>query len=249
MLATIVFAIKLWRLYRLRTIGSMRYFPDHTRILIPKSHIAFSFFTSIFLGESINSKEIESIVKHELVHIRQRHTLDLLFFEGMRILSWFNPLVYMYQNRLTELHEYIADAQVPKQDRQSHCEMLLSQSFEVQNISFINPFYKSSLIKKRIVMLQKSKSKKIWQLKYLLLVPIVLGMLVYSSCESESNSKEDTNSTSLKSMKVPFNEIDVVPIFPGCENVDDQRACFNEKIQMHIGKNFSYPRGSYKTGS
>ncbi|RRQ49519.1 M56 family peptidase [Maribacter algicola] len=240
-MATIAFVVKLWRLRTLKLTGTVQCYRDHRRILIPHSYAAFSFLKSIFLGENFSRKETESIVAHELVHIRQWHTLDLLFFEGMRILCWFNPLVYVYQNRLTELHEFIADAQVPKQDRQLHCEMLLSQAFEVQNISFINPFFKSSLIKKRIVMLQKSKSKKIWQLKYLVLVPLVLGMLFYTSCESEPNSKENLEATSLKNNMVTFAEIDEVPIFPGCEDASDKRACFNEKIQLHISKNFRYP--------
>ncbi|MDC6403716.1 MULTISPECIES: M56 family metallopeptidase [Maribacter] len=240
-MVAIAFVVKLWRLRNLKLTGTVQCYRDHRRILIPHSYAAFSFLKSIFLGEYFSPKETESIVAHELVHIRQWHTLDLLFFEVLRIVFWFNPLVYVYQNRLTELHEFIADAQVPKQERQNHCEMLLSQAFEVQNISFINPFFQSSLIKKRIVMLQKKRSKKIWQLKYLVLVPLVLGKLFYTSCESEANSKENLEATTLKSNMVTFSELDAVPIFPGCENSGDKRACFNQKIMEHISKNFNYP--------
>lgn len=248
LLAATWFAIKLARLYKLRSQGKISYFKDFTQILIPKSHIAFSFFRSIFLGEKIVGREYDSVVSHELVHIRQWHTLDLLFFEIMRIVSWFNPLVYVYQQRITELHEFIADAHVPKKEKSTHYELLLSQIFEVQHISFVNPFFKSSLIKKRIVMLQKSKSKKIWQLKYLVLVPLVLGMLFYTSCESESDSKDDFTSTVLKGKVVPYSTIELVPIFPGCEDAENKRACFNEKIQLHISKNFNYPKEALKQG-
>ncbi|MDC6387484.1 M56 family metallopeptidase [Maribacter sp. PR1] len=248
LLAAIWFGFKLWRLYKLRSVGRVSYFKDFTQILVPKSHIAFSFFKSIFLGEKIVGREYDSVVSHELVHIRQWHTLDLLFFEVMRIVSWFNPLVYVYQQRITELHEFIADAHVSKSERSTHYEMLLSQMFEVQHISFVNPFFKSSLIKKRIVMLQKSKSKRVRQLKYLVLVPLVLGMLFYTSCESEPDSKENLNSTSLKGKTVPYSTIEQVPIFPGCENAEDKRACFNEKIQLHISKNFNYPKEALKQG-
>jgi beta-lactamase regulating signal transducer with metallopeptidase domain len=78
----------------------------------------------------------------------------------MRIVAWFNPLVYVYQNRISEVHEYIADAEVAKTHKKEQYQLLLTQVFKTQYISFINPFFKSSLIKKRIVMLQKSKSKK-----------------------------------------------------------------------------------------
>ena len=97
-------------------------------------------------------------------------------------------------------------------------------------------------------MLQKSRSKRVWQLKYLVLVPLVLGMLFYTSCESESDSKENLNSTGLKSKTVPYGTIEEVPIFPGCEDAEDKRSCFNQKIQSHISKNFNYPKEALEQG-
>jgi len=187
LLAALYFCYKLYRLQQLHQHGTRERFPDFTRIVVKNSELAFSFFRSIFLGDKVLSREHESIIQHELVHIKQKHSLDLVFFELMRIVGWFNPLVYVYQNRISELHEFIADAHVPKTERKSHYDLLLSQVFQTQNISFVNQFYKKSLIKKRIVMLQKAKSKKIFQLKYLMLVPLVFGMLFYSSCELVSS--------------------------------------------------------------
>ena len=91
----------------------------------------------------------------------------------------------MYQNRLATLHEFIADANALKyQDKEQYYQNLLVQVFETKNISFINTFFNQSLIKKRIVMLSKSKSKQIHLFKYALLIPMVLGMLVYTSTEA-----------------------------------------------------------------
>ena len=184
-LATILFFIKIVQLYRLRRKGEVTYFEDFTRVLVSKSNTAFSFFKTIFLGDEIVEKERQSIVEHELVHIKQKHSWDLLLFELFRIVNWFNPLVYVYQSRISELHEFIADAQVAKTRKKEQYQLLLSQVFQTENISFINHFFKSSLIKKRIVMLQKSKSKKIWGAKYLLLVPMVLCILFYTSSKGQ----------------------------------------------------------------
>ncbi len=184
-LATLFFGYKLLQIYRLRKQGEVHFFQDFTRVVIKNSNMAFSFFKSIFLGDQVLEQEHESIIQHELVHIRQRHSLDLIFFEAMRIIGWFNPLVYVYQNRISELHEFIADAKVAKTHKKEQYQLLLSQVFKTQHISFINQFFKSSLIKKRIVMLTKAKSKKIWRLKYLLLLPLVLGMLCFSSLEGK----------------------------------------------------------------
>ncbi|MEE9364173.1 MAG: M56 family metallopeptidase [Cellulophaga sp.] len=184
-IAAVLFALKLLQIQKLKKSGEVRYFSNFTRVIVKQSNLAFSFFKTIFLGDEVVKKEHESIIKHELVHIEQKHSWDLLFFEFLRIIFWFNPLVYVYQKRTSELHEFIADATVAKTHKKEQYQMLLSQVFQTEEISFVNHFFKSSLIKKRIVMLQKTKSKKVWQLKYLLLVPIVIGMLVYTSSEAK----------------------------------------------------------------
>lgn len=159
-------------------------------VRILKSTLAFSFFNYVFLGENIKETERKQIIKHELVHVKQKHTWDLLFFEILRMVFWFNPLVYMFQNRMADLHEFIADSQAVKHNKKQYYENLLAQIFDTNQVSFINPFFKQSLIKKRIIMLQKTKSKQVQLIKYALLIPMVLGMLVYSSCSEEATQPE-----------------------------------------------------------
>ena len=250
-LAFLFFLLKLRQVYLLKKRGKQVQFPNFTQVIITNSSIAFSFFKSIFIGDKVLKMKHDTIIEHELVHIKQGHTWDLLFFELMRIIAWFNPLVYVYQNRVSELHEFIADAHVAKEDKSEQYQQLLSQVFQTEHISFINQFFTKSLIKKRIVMLQKSKSKKVWQLKYLLLIPMVLGMLFYTSCEVESKNedRESINETSLKSgIEIHFSNVEQVPVFPGCENTADKKACFNEMMQQHISKNFSYPEQAFEAG-
>jgi len=303
-LAAIWFVYKLIQIKRLRKKGSIKRYQDFTKVTVPKSTAAFSFFRNIFLGEDIKKDKEPNILAHELVHVKQWHSLDLLFFELARIVFWFNPLVYIYQNRVAELHEFIADEKAVKYNKAAHFEMLLSEAFNTQHISFVNQFFNKSLIKKRIVMLQKKKSKAVWQLKYVLLLPLILGMLVYTSCQT--NSSEDTmnsNELSLEErlvklnseiegkdsltenernqivkmaqtmvdrmndsakevngwtvktglnisddVQVPFANIEEAPIFPGCEDANDKKACFQEKIQAHIRKNFHYPEAAEEQG-
>jgi TonB family protein len=279
-MAALLFGYKLFQIYGLRTKGEVRYFPRFTRVVLERSNIAFSFFRTIFLGDEVLKKEHESIIEHELVHIEQGHSWDLLLFELARVAMWFNPLVYVYQARISELHEFIADAKVAKTHKREQYEILLSQIFDTQHISFINPFFKSSLIKKRIVMLQKTESKKIWQLKYLFLIPVVVGLLFYTSCEiyrtgtatveeegsqdikgsemsqkvmpdkaAEEEIQDIRASTTLDdALMLPFATVEEVPIFPGCADAVDKRACFNEKMQEHIVKNFRYPKEAQEKG-
>src|SRR5690606_15388492 len=181
-LAALLFAFKIAKVILMLIKNPKRKFGNLLIINLLNSNAAFSFFHYIFLGERLNEKDKDAILKHEMVHAKEKHTFDLLFFEVLRILFWFNPLVYMYQNRIMTLHEFIADQQAVKhQDKTQYYQNLLSQVFQTQNMSFINPFFKQSLIKKRIVMLQKSKSKQVKLFKYGLLIPIIFGMLVYTS--------------------------------------------------------------------
>ena len=139
--------------------------------------------------------------------------MDLIFFEILRIINWFNPLIYSYQKRITVLQEYIVDAQIiAKEDQSVYYQSLLSEVFQTDTISFINTFFNHSLIKKRITMLQKTKSKKIVQLKYLLLIPVVTMMLVYTSCTQEAaaqqhDQKQTSNSEIIKKIEELKDEI------------------------------------------
>jgi hypothetical protein len=88
------------------------------------------------------------------------------------------------------VHEYIADAVATKASpKENYINQLLSNFFQVENIAFVNQFYKQSLIKKRIIMMKKKQSKKTNQLKYLILIPMLASMLFYISC-SEDSSEE-----------------------------------------------------------
>jgi len=160
-------------------------------IEVPNSKIACTFYKTVFLGDKLSEAEKQQILSHELVHVKQKHSLDLVFFEALKIIFWFNPLVYIYQNRIAALHEFIADANVVKTiTKCSYYEQLLNTAFNTQNISFINQFFNHSLIKKRIIMLQKSRSKTIAKFKYLLVLPLLFMMLTYVSCSENREGIE-----------------------------------------------------------
>ena len=193
-LSMLFFLYKLYKIYRLKRTGEISKTGRITLIKLPNTDVAFTFFKTIFLGTDLSETQQKHIVMHEQVHANQHHSIDLLYFEVLRILFWFNPLVYVYQKRMVSLQEFIADAEVAKQqNKKDYYQSLLSQVFQTEKISFINTFFNHSLIKNRIVMLQKSKSKNIFKLKYLLLIPIVGGMLLYSSCTQNASAQDADN--------------------------------------------------------
>jgi len=190
---TVVLLFKLFRIWRFKLTSSSVQRQGYSIITLKNSEDAFSFLKSIFLGDQIESTQKESILKHEKVHVEERHTIDLLWFEILRIVFWFNPLVYIYQKRITEVHEFIADKSASKY-QQNYYENLLAKTFNIAQFSLVNQFYSSSLIKKRIIMLTKEKSNKTKLVKYVTIIPIVLSMLVYVSC---TDALEVENSTEM----------------------------------------------------
>ena len=110
--SSLLFLYKMIQLVKLRFKGRFIKRENYTVIIIPKSTLAFSIFNYVFIGDDIHETKLEDIISHELVHIREKHSLDLLYFEALRILCWFNPLIYIYQKRISEVHEYIADAAI-----------------------------------------------------------------------------------------------------------------------------------------
>ena len=204
-----LFSFKVFKLIILIIKNSIEKKDSYTLIMLPNSKKAFSFFNYIFLGADINELEKEKIISHELIHCKQKHSLDLLFFESLKILMWFNPLLYIYQKRIATVHEYISDAIILKSaDKKLYMNTLVNQLFDVENISFVNQFYKHSQLKKRIMMITKEKSNKMKQIKYLLLVPILASMLFYTACSNTKNEiiKKEVEETVIESTETDETE-------------------------------------------
>tara|TARA_R110002020_G_scaffold262126_2_gene476485 strand:- start:46727 stop:48145 length:1419 start_codon:yes stop_codon:yes gene_type:complete len=195
------FLISLWLFCR-KYAALSRYFRfrksgDKQIITIPNSTAAFTFLNTIFLGDKINTLSRKEILAHEQVHVKQLHSCDLLVFEVLRIVFWFNPVIYLYQKNISELHEFVADKQAAAQsEKKQYYNQLLNTAFGTERISFINTFFNQSLIKKRIVMLQKKSAAKA-SLKYFILLPLFVGMITYVSCTSDSDKIIEEENASL----------------------------------------------------
>ncbi|MEM8762276.1 MAG: energy transducer TonB, partial [Bacteroidota bacterium] len=150
--------------------------------------------------------------------------------------------------RLSEIHEFLADRGALSENGPKQYQQLLNSAFNTQNIFLVNQFYNSSLIKKRIAMLTKKNSKRILKIKYVLALPLLFAMLVYSSCkdETEASSETEPEATTLtvseQKEAMPFMVVENPPVFPGCEHAEDKRACFQFNLQNHVRENFTYPK-------
>ena len=220
----------------------------YTEVELQNSTNAFSFLNYIFMGNLISSKEKGMILEHEKIHVKEKHSHDLICFEILKVILWFNPFVYIFQNRLKEVHEFIADSKSVKTQKKSYANLLINQLFQTENLSFTNTFYKKSLTQNRLIMLSKSKSQKNKLVKYAMLLPLLLMMVVYNSCSNyEKEEVVKGTETPISNSEIveveiqddiSFKNIDQAPLFPNCES-DKSKACFSREISSLVNKNFN----------
>jgi hypothetical protein len=156
-------------------------------VFIDKDCSPFSFFNFIFINKSnISDDDFQRIVAHEMIHIKQYHSIDLLILEWLTIFQWFNPFVWPYKKSLKETHEYLADYAVIAQGCSAAKYQLLifEQHVGMKLFELANNFNQSQ-IKRRITMMTKSKSKGLAKLKFLLMLPM-LCLLIFVFADSKT---------------------------------------------------------------
>lgn len=176
----LVLLFKLYKLARLTGTGAAEVNGYHL-VRLEEPNIAFSFFKYLFIGSS--PKAADTIIRHELVHIRQKHSLDILFIELLKVVNWFNPFIYLVQQSLRALHEYIADEQtaLAGDGALEYSSFLVENAYGLSGMSVTHSFFNHNLLKKRIIMLNQQRSGKLARLKYLLIAPICAGLLCVST--------------------------------------------------------------------
>ena len=157
----------------------------------PVQGAPFSFFKKIEVSEQSNGRHI--INAHEQVHAKQWHSADVLIIEAVMIINWFNPVVYFYRRAIKHIHEFIADSHAIKSanSKSEYALLLLTQTFNSPEHVLLNHFFNNSLLKQRLIMLQKDKSQRIALVKYGLSAPLFMLMLILSSA-TVNNSKAVT---------------------------------------------------------
>lgn len=165
----------------------------------------FSFFNYIVYNSVVlQPEELESIIAHEKVHSRQRHSADMIVSQLFCIAFWFNPFVWLYKKSISQNLEFIADAVAIKQlsDRKTYQRTLLKITLQPECIAITNHFYQS-LIKKRIVMLNKKQSKRRNSWKYAIVLPALAAFMLAFQVKAVAQEKATTvNSVTGEKFKV-----------------------------------------------
>ena len=171
--------IQLISIYRMRKRSSM-ISQDGIRIYqVDAPIIPFSFGDSIFINQHQHSlEELEEIIRHEFVHVKQKHSVDIIWGELLCLLNWYNPFAWLLKKSIRQNLEFIADRHVLEQgmDRKQY-QYLLLKVIGNNHFSIANQFNFSSL-KKRIAMMNKLRSAKFHLVKFMFVLPLVSVMLL-----------------------------------------------------------------------
>jgi hypothetical protein len=173
------------RIFRLKANNSHTQMGEFTFIETDLDEAPFSFFSNLFWKKSISMEDEsgQKILKHELAHIREKHSWDRLFSQIICAVFWMNPFNWFIQKELQNVHEFIADREaVGAGEVDAFAKMLLQTHY---GNHFLNPshsFYYSS-IKRRIIMLTISQSPKYAYLRKVAVLPMLAFILALFSIQ------------------------------------------------------------------
>ncbi len=169
---------------------------------------SFSFFNFVFLNKSkIPEGDMDRVLAHELVHVRQLHSFDIIFSELLTVIQWFNPFVWPYRRSLRETHEYLADRAVIAQGCSlARYQLLIVEQHVGGQLLELASSFRTSQIKRRIIMLSKQETKGLARWKPLLILPLAVA-LVLVFAESRTVVKEGPAVAALSSPAPPSQEM------------------------------------------
>jgi len=194
-LVSVIFTIRL--IYYLFSLADMLYkhpkqkLDGFTLLYSNATDSAFSFFRYIVLPANLIKIDEEIIIEHEKQHAKKWHSVDILLMELAKIFFWFHPVIYLLKQELIQQHEFEIDRLLTspttlKSDNTDkiniieYGNLLIQQAQQIPiQLSLANNF-NHSLIKNRIQMMTKQKSKKIQLLRYVILIPLlgIIGTLM-----------------------------------------------------------------------
>lgn len=171
--------IRCLSFYRIRRHATLLSNGDMKLYQVDQKIIPFSFGNSIFINRQLHGEaELEEIIRHEFVHVKQKHTHDIILSELLCILNWYNPFAWLIRKAIRQNLEFIADHQVLQSGLdKKHYQYLLLKVIGNNHFSIASQFNFSSL-KKRIVMMNKIKSTRAHALKFLFLLPVAAVLLL-----------------------------------------------------------------------
>ena len=230
------FVYNIVKIYKIKAGKKIETIDDVNFIYTNESHIPFSFLKNIYIPKD-NLDAM--IIKHEMSHVKNHHSVDVILMEIMIAFQWFNPFIRMIKNELKNNHEFIADSEAIKdEDEKSNYMMLLLQQCTADDFSTIANNFSFLLTKKRISMITKNQKVKGSVIKVLLTLPVfALLILLNTQCDNvkPNEDKQQTPAAEVETVQDSIYRVsDAMPEYPGGPN----------EMMRYIQENIKYPQSA-----
>ena len=213
----------------------------------------FSIFNWIFIDqETLNLNDAGLILAHEKLHIRQKHTYDLIFGELLRITLWFNPFIHLIIKEIKANHEFLADVSIIRTpEKLKNYQNLMVQLSTSVDFNILTHNFSYSLIKRRINMIKKPKRSmrrlKLYSLTALAMTGVLFACSTSPKMEKNQSATPTVSKTasSLRELTVTalrpdsaqvFNVVEKMPEYPGGMNA----------LMNYLATNIHYPEKAKK---
>ena len=203
----------------------------------------FSFFSWIFIHpEMHDERELQEILAHESVHVRQRHSLDVVASEMACALCWINPMAWMLKKEIRKNLEFIVDHSIVSRHRidvKKYQYHLLKLTYHPSKMMLVNQFNISPL-KERIMMINEKKSPKMRLAAYTLVLPLALLFLAVNNVgavaermnlTTVAQTKQELSGVILdKATKKPIRGVSIVVKGTTAGTISDVAGCFKLSV-------------------
>jgi beta-lactamase regulating signal transducer with metallopeptidase domain len=169
---------------------------EATLVLTKDNALPHSFLNYIFIDkQKFEHGTIEKeILKHELTHVNQKHSIDILLVELIMIFAWINPLLFLFRKAIMLNHEYLADDAVLHtfNNTESYRLLLFNTVSQNNNLVLSSPF-NYLITKKRLIMMTRNTSRKVAILKQIALIPLIaaIGFLLSTRASAQDKPKQE----------------------------------------------------------
>ena len=184
-------------------------------ILLKNQTIPYSFFNYIFLSKQDyeDGKIKKQVLIHEYTHVRQKHTLDILFVEVLKIFFWFNPVFHFYKKAMQLNHEFLADqAVVSRTGRVSAYQSLLLNSVRLQPQFMLASNLNFSMTKRRILMMTHNTSDTRALLKKITIIPLLAGAALIFGCQITAQETESKEMTENQIITIEIDDSEIIKV-------------------------------------
>lgn len=166
---SLLYIKRISKQYPFERIGELKFFTTR------EPGTPFSFFRSIFWNKDLafNSRDGQQIFRHELFHVEQKHSTDIILTEIVTAFFWFNPFFHLLKKELKAIHEFLADQYaISDNDRYAYAELLVLQTLKANHIPITNYFFQNH-IKRRIAMITNNQRTRYSYRSRLMALPVL----------------------------------------------------------------------------